>query len=185
MYSNLTSEQQDAYSAMLKGHNVFVTGGGGVGKSALIKYFYHKNKYNKKIALTSTTGISSVNIGGKTIHSFSGIGTGQLDVETYIHKLKWNKKVRKRWQNVNVLIIDEVSMLSKDIFQKLETIARLFRGNSTIFGGIQIIASGDFYQLPCIKGEFCFKSERWNKCFQIHFISNKLLDKEINNSKMY
>lgn len=73
--------------------------------------------------------------------------------------------LRKRWTDLDILIIDEVSMLTPVLFDKLEEIARTLRRNNKPFGGIQLILTGDFCQLPCIEGEeFCFQSNTWDKC---------------------
>lgn len=159
----LTTKQEIALSIMQKGENVFITGCGGTGKTELIKTFYSLERYNRKIALTSTTGTSATLIGGTTLHSYLGIGFGKTDVETMSMKILDSKWFTKKWKRLDALIIDEVSMLSDELFSKLENVARVVRNRDDVFGGIQIILCGDFLQLPCIKNKFCFESQVWDQ----------------------
>ena len=163
----LTEKQNIAYNLMTNGKNVFVTGPGGVGKTAVIKMFIKVYKQNKIMGVTSTTGISALLFGGVTLHSFLGIGLGQGSVESIVSKLYKRPHLRKRWCETEVLIIDEISMLSSALFDKLENVARRIRHNEEPFGGIQLILSGDFLQLPSIgSDDFCFESKSWYKCVE-------------------
>ncbi len=165
MNLTLTEDQQIAYQLMVSGANVFITGLSGSGKSTVIKKFVEDFKNKKNIYVTSTTGVSALLIKGRTIHSFAGIGLGTADKLRLCDKIISNKKAYKRWKRVNVLIIDEVSMLSPQLFEKLEYIARDMRSNNKPFGGIQLILSGDFCQLPCVDNpDFCFECDAWAKC---------------------
>lgn len=160
---NLNSKQLSAYSLMCKGENIFITGGGGVGKSTLIKYFVNNNRKYKKIAVTSTTGISAVLINGTTLHSFLKIGLGNRSQSSLIDEIMKNKYMKDNWVKTDVLIIDEISMLNPDLFEKLDNVAQFVRGNERPYGGMQIILSGDFCQLPCVKTDkFCFEAENWD-----------------------
>ena len=100
--STLNEKQKLAYNLMRNGKNIFITGGGGVGKSWLINHFL-KNTY-KKVAVTSTTGASALLIKGKTLHSYLGIGLGNDTVNTLIKKIRKRTPIRKRWQELQVLI---------------------------------------------------------------------------------
>ena len=163
----LSEKQNIAYNLMSKGKNIFVTGPGGSGKTALIKTFIKVYKSNKIMGITSTTGISALLFGGVTIHSFLGIGLGQGSVESIVGLVYRRPHLRKRWCDLEVLIIDEISMLSPDLFDKLENAARRIRHNEEPFGGIQLIISGDFLQLPCVNSDnFCFESKSWRKCIE-------------------
>lgn len=160
----LNKEQQNALSYILQGDNVFVTGGGGTGKTVLINYFV-KHYNNKNIAVTSTTGTSAILIKGTTLHSYTGIGLGKGSMYSMLTKIKKKKYLRERWKRLDILIIDEISMLNPDLFDKLEEIARNIRRDDRPFGGIQLILSGDFCQLPCIdSNNFCFEAKSWDKC---------------------
>ena len=150
----LTDKQNEAFNCMKSGKNVFLTGPGGSGKSYLIKYFIdwykEENHGSDDIFITSTTGLSSILINGITINRFSGIGTGNRDIDTLYKKIIKMNNIKKRWINTKVLIIDEISMMNGDVFDKLEILAKKIRKIDEPFGGIQIILSGDFLQLPPI-----------------------------------
>lgn len=159
----LTKLQQEALEYINTGGNIFITGGAGVGKTAILKLYHKNNKNNKKIAVTSTTGTSAILLNGTTLHSYLGIGLGIDSAATLSLKINKRKYLKDRWVNIDVLIIDEISMLSAELFDKLELMARTIRKNKKPFGGIQLILSGDFTQLKPIDSEnFCFESENWD-----------------------
>jgi ATP-dependent DNA helicase PIF1 len=140
--------------------------------TTLIKTFYEMKKDSRKsIALTSTTGVSSVLINGTTLHSYLGIGLGTNSAEILINKIRKSKFYLNKWTRLQTLIIDEISMLSPELFDKLEHMAKVLRLCDLPFGGIQLILSGDFFQLPVVKSSyFCFESESWDQCIN-HIIN--------------
>ena len=164
----LNEEQEAVMNEIDKKHNVFITGPGGTGKSFLIKHIkrYLEEK-SKVVAVTSLTGMASLLIGegARTIHSWSGIGIGNRSVDDYFNFIRVkNKKAREAWRRTDVLIIDEISMMSDELFEKLDMLGKLLRWeNSKPFGGIQILCFGDFYQLPPINTKFVFESPLWNQ----------------------
>ena len=161
----LTQSQQKAFKLMAEGKSVFITGPGGCGKTFLINSFVKNYNTRKTIAVTSTTGTSALHIKGTTIHSWSGIGLGKGSVDYIIKKIKKNIYIRSRWKMTDILIIDEISMLSPLLFDKLEEIARIIRRSNKPFGGLQLIITGDFLQLPVVNcDKFCFESVNWNTC---------------------
>lgn len=163
----LNKKQNYAYSLMTQNKNIFITGPGGVGKSALIKIFCQNYSSIKKIAITSTTGTSALLLNGTTFHSYLGIGLGNSSVDKMVFEISRKKWLTKRWTELQCLIIDEISMMDPDLFDKLEEVARKIRKNNIIFGGIQLILSGDFCQLPVVNSDkFCFESKSWNKCIE-------------------
>lgn len=143
-------EQEYVLELIESGKNIFINSPAGTGKSALIKYFYSKISSSTLVGLTSTTGISALNIGGSTLHSFLGIGLGIEDVVDLYNKIMKNRDKRELWLNIKILIIDEISMMHPDLFDKLEKLARKIRENKFKFGGIQLVVTGDLFQLPCI-----------------------------------
>lgn len=172
----LNTRQNIAYNLMADRKNVFITGPGGVGKSALIKIFKRNYQYSRIISVTSTTGTSALLLNGTTIHSFLGIGTGSGSMESIVMKINSWAWLRKRWLTLECLIIDEISMLDPDLFDKLEHVARFVRKNEAPFGGIQLIISGDFLQLPCIGTDnFCFQAKSWDKCITHTVYLNEII----------
>lgn len=184
----LNVQQLNALNLMLQGDNVFITAPAGTGKTFLINHFCStvKEEYpTRNIALTSTTGVSAVLIGGSTLHSYLGIGLGEENVENMTKKILFSgpapAPVRGNgrregkgglkadiWKKLDVLVIDEISMLSPILFDKLEHVARNVRGNDLPFGGIQLILSGDLLQLPVVKGgikkDLIIDAKSWSDC---------------------
>jgi ATP-dependent DNA helicase PIF1 len=171
----LSKEQQLAFDKYVQGHNIFITGPGGAGKSALIRMI-NQDAYKKfkDIHITAMTGCASIllNCKAKTLHSWAGIGLGNGTTEYFINKIRKNKFLKAIWKATEVLVVDEVSMLSLKLFEMLNAIGKGVRGNSRPFGGIQVIFSGDFFQLPPVGDKddpdtqrFCFESEEWEEVF--------------------
>jgi len=179
--NSLNDKQNDAFKAMIDKKNIFITGPGGSGKSHVINSFVNYYKENieneeNKLYVTSSTGLSSLLINGTTIHQYSGIGTGEKNIEYYVKNIQKKKIVRERWKNTSVLIIDEISMINSNLFQKLDIIAQRLRKNKKPFGGIQIICSGDFLQLPPVKStDFCFESFTWDITIDKIFYFDKII----------
>lgn len=171
----LSIEQQIIFNKYVQGNNIFITGPGGTGKSELIRII-HQHSYNnfKNIHVTALTGCAAVllNCKAKTLHSWAGIGLGNGTIEQLVAKIKKNKFSKALWKGTDILVIDEGSMLSLKLFNTLNEIGKVVRGNLKPFGGIQLILSGDFFQLPPVGDKeepdtqrFCFESEDWNSVF--------------------
>jgi ATP-dependent DNA helicase PIF1 len=150
----------------LNNRNIILHGPGGVGKSFTIRQIAKElNNIGKKVHVTATTGVAAVNLSDSelsvtTLHSFAGVGTALLDVDSLI-KIITKKGKSKKWKNIEVLIIDEISMMGGTLFTKLDLIAKTIRKNNRPFGGIQLIVSGDFLQLPPVKDNWVFFTEEW------------------------
>lgn len=173
---HLTAKQNEAFEAITKGENVFISGPAGVGKTEVIKFAIRSLGGYVRVGLTSTTGTSALLIGGTTLHSFLGIGLGRDCPDKLLQNIMKNKKIKNRWTELDILIIDEISMLSADLFDKLEYLARIIRRNTAPFGGIQLILSGDFLQLPCVGTDiFCFEAESWNMCVSHVFYLTEII----------
>jgi len=149
----LSEEQEQALTAFNNGYNLLLTGPGGSGKTALIKKMVETSKASSKnIQICALTGCAAVllNCQAKTVHSWAGIGLANGPADLVVKRIIANKKKTHNWKKVDVLVIDEVSMMSQKIFEILDGIARGVRKQKSHlpFGGIQIVFSGDFYQLP-------------------------------------
>eukprot|EP01080_Neovahlkampfia_damariscottae_P005800 gene5800-9623_t len=176
-FSNFSKDQQEVLKAAIGGQNIFFTGSAGTGKSHVLREIVKqlKREYSSdSIAIVAPTGIAALNIGGTTLHSFAGIGLGNLEKEKLLKSVQQKKFNVKRWNNTEILIIDEISMLSGELFDKVEYIARRIRNSSSPFGGIQVILVGDFFQLPPVNQngtelDFCFESKSWKSVVQSSF----------------
>lgn len=128
---------------------MFLTGEPGSGKTHTINaYVQWLRERGIEPAITASTGIAATHIGGVTIHSWSGIGVRQ-DLSPYdLDAIASNRKVIERARGTNVLIIDEVSMLSRDLLSMVDVVLREVRQRDFPFGGMQVVLVGDFFQLP-------------------------------------
>jgi ATP-dependent DNA helicase PIF1 len=181
---SFTEDQQMILDSYVEGKNIFITGPGGCGKSYIVKEIVRRaTMEGKKIAVCATTGCASILLqcGAKTIHSWSGIGLARMSDEAITTKIMMNSNKRKNWRNTDILIIDEMSMMSKRMFELLNHIGIRVRKCGKPFGGIQLIASGDFYQLPPVGNMndpdsmlFCFESPLWGGVFDEQVLLDKL-----------
>lgn len=171
------TSQAEALARLFSGKNIFLSGPAGSGKTFLIERFkdWLDAEYEGRInvAITASTGIAAQLLGGKTIHSWSGIG---INTEPFTQPSKGEWGARDRLETVDVLIIDEISMLPGYLFTRLDALLRYMRKSKAPFGGVQMVVMGDFMQLPPVgkKGEktkdgeeldngFCIKTEAWKK----------------------
>ena len=123
----LTADQQLALDAVKRGQNVFLTGSAGTGKSYVLRHLIAALKRrhgNRAVHVTASTGAAAVLIGGTTVHAFAGIGLGKDDAATLVKKIYANKLVSGRWQRARALIIDEISMIDCDLFDKLDYVGK-------------------------------------------------------------
>jgi ATP-dependent DNA helicase PIF1 len=165
---------------LVKYRNIFLTGGGGGGKTYLLKNtvfpFMHSNKVF--FACTATTGAAANVVGGCTFHRFAGFGLvrPEDDADSLLSRVIRNPENVVRWVRVKYLIIDEVSMLDQRTIELADAVAKRIRygdpktkfstwligpQHHEPFGGIRLILCGDFCQLPPVEGSFCFLSPIW------------------------
>jgi ATP-dependent exoDNAse (exonuclease V) alpha subunit len=154
--------QATALEFLQSGRNVFLTGIAGAGKTyVLTQYIAYLKEKGKPFAITASTGIVATAIDGTTIHSFSGLGIKDTLNKNDLERLQFNKKIASRIKNIEVLIIDEISMLSANQLDCINAIFKYIRNSAGAFGGVQVVFCGDFLQLPPVNGEYAFKSMVW------------------------
>lgn len=160
---DLNTQQRAVLDAVLAGRSVFYTGCAGTGKSFLLRAIVRALP-RRTTWVTAMTGVAALQIGGSTLHSRAGIGLARRAADDLVRFMK--RQTRAAWRDCVVLIIDEVSMLSRALFEKLDAIGRAVRSDARPFGGIQLVLCGDFHQLPPVgagaDGEFCFESPMWD-----------------------
>lgn len=175
--THLSDEQKAvAKTVVEEGKSVFFTGSAGTGKSVLMRTIIQqlRAKFKReadRLAVTASTGLAACLLEGTTIHSWAGIGLGKDPAPELVKKIKRNQKTRTKWLRTKVLIIDEISMVDGELFDKLEQVARAIRNNGRPFGGIQLVVTGDFFQLPPVPeknqiAKFAFDAATWNTCIQ-------------------
>ena len=161
----LNTEQQNALDAFMKGDNIFLTGPAGTGKSVTLnKIIDFCISKNIKYGVTATTGTAAFLIGGKTLHSYLGIGLAKesaKDIYEYVrYKLKYTAD---KLRDISVLIIDEISMLEGELFEKISKYLSFIRRDPKPFGGLHLVITGDFCQLEPVNGDYCFKTDEWTR----------------------
>jgi len=160
--------QQEALDILKMGKNVFLTGPAGSGKTHVLNsYIQYLKSHAVDVAVTASTGIAATHLGGQTIHSWSGIGIRDILTDYDIDEMMQRAYLYKRFDRTKVLIIDEVSMLHHFRLDLIEWICRQMKHNEKPFGGMQVVLSGDFFQLPpitrgeIVESEFAYKAECW------------------------
>lgn len=178
----LSKEQEHVLALARDGVSLFFTGSAGTGKSLLLRTIIKDLKRTRpgKVAITASTGLAACNIGGQTLHSFAGVGLGKGEPLKLLKYVRRNRAATNRWKSIDVLIIDEVSMIDPSFFDSLDYIARKIRHSNKAFGGIQLIICGDFYQLPPVVNrllpdgsenpdaevKFAFEANSWGEALE-------------------
>jgi len=160
--------QETALELLKLGHNAYITGPPGSGKTYLLNaYIDHLRESRVSIGITASTGIAATHMGGMTIHSWSGIGIKDSLSDQEIEDLTRRKYLSRRIKAAKVLILDEVSMMHGYRLDLIDRVCRAFKQNDLPFGGIQVILSGDFFQLPPVsrgsdETHFAHTSQAWD-----------------------
>ena len=201
-------KQSEALDILKSGYNTFLTGPPGSGKTFLLnKYIEYLKKKDVAVSVTASTGIAATHMGGTTLHSWSGLGIREELNDIDVRKVCDKGYMRVRIKSTNVLIIDEISMIKASQFEAVNKICQYIKRNLRPFGGMQIICSGDFFQLPPVDKDrtnghpeikFVNESDIWKKmemkiCYldeqhrtkdkKLHKILNHIRDTEPEKSK--
>ena len=136
--------QRSALNILKTGNNVFITGSAGTGKTYLLNQFiiYLKSR-NIIPTIVAPTGIAASHLQGQTIHSFFSLGIRDMIDEYFLASLLEKKYLQTRFSKLKILIIDEISMVSPEIFSSIDKILRAFKERDEPFGGVQVVLSGD------------------------------------------
>lgn len=174
------SPEQAAVFEQVKRRSCVVMGPGGCGKSHMIRYMAQwAEREGVELAVTSLTGAAALVLqvpNATTLHRWTGVGLGKQSVSETMDKIRFKTYLAARWRKTQVLVIDEVSMMSRKLFELIDGVARAMRGMSHLpFGGMRVVAFGDFYQLAPVpdhgggmedpSGSFCFESPVWMQLF--------------------
>ncbi len=159
--------QRLALEVLLAGESAFVTGPAGTGKTYLLNQFVKLAKYQgKRVSVTATTGLAATHLGGTTIHAWSGIGVQDFLPDHFADHM--SKTRHEIIEKTDILLIDEISMMHDFRLDMVDEVCRLVRKQPDVpFGGIQVVMSGDFFQLPPVnrsdsrQGGFVVNSNAW------------------------
>jgi len=177
-----SASQLRAIEAVRSGRNVFITGPGGVGKSFLVKHLIKVlEAKGKTVQVTASTGIAALPLDGITLHSHMNIGLGdtkKVPFDKMVAKMHYDPIKYERIKKVNVLIIDEISMLCGDYLEVCNKVLKVVRKNPTVFGNCQVIICGDFLQLPPPSGKFCFEAPVWKELKLVNIVLDEVFRQE-------
>lgn len=183
---SLTEEQRTVIDFLLRGSNVAMLGPAGVGKSFVLSIIDQElpgmmkrlsdSSFGQvqrvrpyKIQMCALTGCAALLLGpkAKTLHSWAGIGLGKGTVQELYTKIRRNRKVMQQWLTTDLLIIDEISMMTGELLNKLNALGKKIRNKPVPFGGLQLLLVGDFFQLPPVSRDepvqFAFESDAWKE----------------------
>ena len=169
----MNTEQKRALDDVLKGSNIFITGGAGVGKSYLVNEIVKSTK--KNIGVCAMTGCAALLINGATLHSYLAIGLAKDPAKVLALRIRKFVTVVQRIIDLDILLIDEVSMLNDELFEKVYEFLQLVRKNTKPFGGVQMVFVGDPFQLAPVEGDYCFTSKLWSSSnIKVHTLTQNM-----------
>ncbi len=163
--------QSEALNILKMGHNTFLTGQAGAGKTYVLnQYIEWLKERSIPVAITASTGIAATHIGGTTLHSFAGLEIHDDLNDKLLDKILQKQTVNRRVNNASVLIIDEVSMLRSSVLNAVNIVCQRIRRSPKPFGGLQVVLCGDFYQLPPVIinrelaiSDYAFSATAWSE----------------------
>lgn len=163
--SALNEQQQEALRAVLEEkQSIFLTGPAGTGKTETIKSLVRQASVRGLLCgVTAMTGTAAFHIQGKTLHSFLGIGLGKSSASSLAARTQANTKRCELLKALQLLILDEVSMLDDELFDKISLYLQLVRKDARPFGGVQLVLCGDMCQLQSVNGTYCFLATEWKR----------------------
>lgn len=160
--------QKEALDILKTGRNVFLTGAAGSGKTFVLReYIGYLQSLGANIGITASTGIAATHMDGITIHSWSGLGIRDSLSKSDLEEIAEKKHIRNKIQNASVLIIDEISMMHHFRLDLIEKIIKKIKNSEEVFGGMQVVFCGDFFQLPPVRRSyepevfFAYHSQTW------------------------
>lgn len=151
--TKLCKEQAALVETIINGQNVFYTGSAGCGKSTVLKRFVRcLKKLDKTVEVIAPTGRAALNVSGRTLFNYAGWtpSTVRKPMDQVLRACH-QRQTWKILHDTNVLVIDEISMIENFCLERLNRIMKEARGNDAPFGGVQLIVSGDFCQLPPVR----------------------------------
>lgn len=159
-------DQLHALETLAGKGNIFLTGKAGTGKSTVLRK--HMSTDTGETAVLASTGAAAVLVGGRTFHSFFGLGILEGGMARTVERALKNPRLKKRLKATDTVVIDEISMLSGETLATAEEIARQARGNQQPWGNLRVIAVGDFAQLPPVTPnrqtpDWAFLHEVWQR----------------------
>lgn len=162
----LDEDQLKVFQAAMKGESILITGVAGTGKSQIVRAIRSVSSPDR-MAVTASTGAAAAMVGGSTINSFLGMGTGRENVEVYfsiVYGLR-NKELKERIVSTDRILIDEISMIDSKFFDKIYSLVNGVR-RWRRWSPVQFILVGDFLQLPAVSATtngFVFQSKAWKE----------------------
>ena len=162
----LSPETKKVLELVKVGKNVEIIGQAGTGKTFTLKRMFRMlERLDIPYVAAASTGRAALNIGGQTIHSFSGAGIGDEDEGVYLRKIQFSPWYKKAYNKPKVLVIEEISMLGMDYFDLVDRLARVARKCDKPFGGLQVVVCGDYMQLPPVNASYVFNSNVYKEMF--------------------
>lgn len=178
----LAPEQEACLADVVALRNILITGPAGTGKSFLLKVLRQYFKASLlNVAVCGSTGIAAVNVNGLTLHTWAGLGMGDGELSHMLHRIlkDSNRRAYENIVNTNHLCIDEISMIPASLLDKVDAIFRKVRRRDEPFGGMQVIAFGDFLQLPPVSKDhenperFAFEARSWKEAnFRVRVLNH-------------